>query len=85
MLPDGLLLDVTGCAHLFGGEATMLGVATAALARHGITVRAVLAGNAAARRRSHELPGRMLRSGEIRSSERSRHFLSVPCGCHRLA
>ncbi len=39
----GLLLDVTGCAHLFGGEVGLLRRATAALARGGLTVRGAIA------------------------------------------
>jgi protein ImuB len=42
--PDGLLLDVTGCAHLFGGEAALREAACAWLARLGVETRACLAG-----------------------------------------
>jgi protein ImuB len=41
--PEGVWLDVTGCAHLFGGEAAMLADMTARLARAGISVRAAVA------------------------------------------
>ncbi|WP_277884153.1 Y-family DNA polymerase [Paroceanicella profunda] len=41
--PDGLLLDTTGCAHLFGGEAALLADCLDGLARAGLTVRAGLA------------------------------------------
>lgn len=37
--PDGLLLDITGCAHLFGGEAALAADAEARLGRAGLTVR----------------------------------------------
>src|SRR5712691_3696145 len=47
---DGLLLDVTGATHLFGGEAVMLEAVCAAIARQGFTVRAAIAGTAAAAR-----------------------------------
>ena len=47
---DGLLLDVTGTTHLFGGEAAMLETVRAAIARQGFTVRAALAGTAVAAR-----------------------------------
>ena len=47
---DGLLLDITGAAHLFGGEAAMLETVRASLARQGFTIRAALAGTAAAAR-----------------------------------
>ncbi|MGP8119649.1 MAG: Y-family DNA polymerase [Xanthobacteraceae bacterium] len=45
-LPDGLLLDVSGCAHLFGGEAAMIRTLRAALHRQGFTVHAAIAGTA---------------------------------------
>ncbi len=40
---EGLALDVTGCAHLFGGEAAMLEDMVARLARAGLTARAACA------------------------------------------
>ncbi|MCG8593336.1 MAG: DNA polymerase Y family protein [Kiloniellales bacterium] len=40
----GLLLDVTGCAHLFGGEAALLGALVEGLERQGFAARAALAG-----------------------------------------
>jgi protein ImuB len=40
---DGLLLDVTGCAHLFAGEAALLHEATEGLARLGFDATAALA------------------------------------------
>ncbi len=47
---DGLLLDVTGVPHLFGGEAKMLGEVRAKIAAQGFAVRGALAGTAAAAR-----------------------------------
>jgi protein ImuB len=41
--PDGVTLDITGCAHLFGGEAAMAADAEARLARLGLQVRHALA------------------------------------------
>jgi protein ImuB len=41
--PDGILLDVTGIAHLFGGEAAMLAEMAARLARYGFTARVSIA------------------------------------------
>jgi len=38
--PDGLLLDVTGIAHLFGGEARLLAEMTSRLGNYGFTARA---------------------------------------------
>jgi protein ImuB len=40
---DGILLDVTGCAHLFGDEAGLTRRAVARLARQGIDARAAIA------------------------------------------
>jgi protein ImuB len=40
---DGIFLDVTGCAHLFGGEAGLAAQAVARLARQGIEARAAIA------------------------------------------
>lgn len=42
--PDGLLLDITGCAHLFGGEKELTRDIVARLARQGVAVRAGVAG-----------------------------------------
>ena len=41
--PDGLWIDVTGCAHLQGGEQSMLDILTGRLAAAGLSVRAGLA------------------------------------------
>ncbi|CCA93060.1 DUF6504 family protein [Novosphingobium sp. PP1Y] len=46
--PDGLLVDVTGVAHLFGGEAALLADARAAFARRRLSVRLALAPTAGA-------------------------------------
>jgi protein ImuB len=44
--PDGLFLDITGCAHLFGGEAALMQVLCEALTSQGFTVNAAIAGTA---------------------------------------
>jgi len=41
--PDGVWIDATGCAHLFGGEAAMLGDLVARCARAGLTARTAIA------------------------------------------
>jgi protein ImuB len=41
--PDGLLLDITGCAHLFGGEEAMRRDIVMRLARQGFQARAAVA------------------------------------------
>ncbi|HSZ74868.1 MAG TPA: DUF6504 family protein [Rhizomicrobium sp.] len=48
--PHGLLLDVTGAAHLFGGEAQMLDHIRDALKKLGFAVCGAIAGSAAAAR-----------------------------------
>ena len=42
--PDGLLLDVTGCAHLFGGEKTLTRDLVRRLEARGLQARAAVAG-----------------------------------------
>ena len=46
--PDGLLVDVTAVAHLFGGEARLLADVHAAFAHRGLTLRAAIAPTAGA-------------------------------------
>jgi protein ImuB len=41
---DGLMLDITGCAHLFGGEAALRARLLAHLQRHGLGAVGVIAG-----------------------------------------
>jgi protein ImuB len=41
--PDGLVLDITGCAHLFGGEAALARDLVMWLAHRGFAVRAAVA------------------------------------------
>lgn len=45
--PDGVILDITGCAHLFGGEEGLLAAAAGRLRCAGFTVQAALADTAA--------------------------------------
>ena len=46
--PDGLLLDITGAAHLFGGEAAMLAHVREKIAAQGFAVQAAIAGTSLA-------------------------------------
>ncbi len=41
--PDGIILDITGCAHLWGGEKDLLSDLAARLTRQGFTARIALA------------------------------------------
>lgn len=48
--PDGLMLDITGCAHLFGGEAELYASLGARMHRSGLSLRAAIAGTPEAAR-----------------------------------
>ncbi|UGY20698.1 DNA polymerase Y family protein [Bradyrhizobium septentrionale] len=62
--PYGLFLDITGCAHLFGGERTLLQIVTNALSRRGFAVSAAIAGTSiAARTLTRYTSGQIVASG----------------------
>ena len=63
--PHGLFLDITGCAHLFGGEAALMHLVCRALTVQGFAVSAAIAGTSVCARtlRSHA-HGRIVRLGE---------------------
>jgi protein ImuB len=48
--PDGLLLDIAGASHLFGGEAAMLATILGVLRVNGFSVQGAIAGTAVAAR-----------------------------------
>ncbi|WP_247643885.1 Y-family DNA polymerase, partial [Brucella abortus] len=48
--PHGLMLDITGCAHLFGGPAAMRADALCRFERAGLHVQAAIADNSFAAR-----------------------------------
>jgi len=63
--PHGLFLDVTGCAHLFGGEAAMMRLVCGILTAQGFAVSAAIAGTAVcARTLTRHVHGRIVRAGE---------------------
>jgi protein ImuB len=63
--PHGLFLDITGCAHLFGGEAVLMQMLCTALARHGFGVSAAIAGTSVcARTMNRYVHGRIIPDGE---------------------
>ena len=41
--PDGVMLDITGCAHLFGGETGLIAALAARFVRFGLTARLAIA------------------------------------------
>jgi nucleotidyltransferase/DNA polymerase involved in DNA repair len=61
--PHGLLLDITGCTHLFGGEAELMRSLCRVLTRQGFAVSAA---------RAVVLPPRRDREGGTRSAGRCR-------------
>jgi protein ImuB len=63
--PHGLLLDITGCAHLFGGEAALMQMVCSALTRQGFAVSAAIAGTSiCARTMNRHVHGRVVGDGE---------------------
>jgi protein ImuB len=62
---NGLFLDITGCAHLFGGEAAMMGQVCNTLSRQGFIVSGAIAGTAmAARALTRHAHGRIVTCGD---------------------
>jgi protein ImuB len=70
--PHSLLLDITGCAHLFGGEAALLQMLCGALTRQGFAVSAAIAGTSVcARTMTRHVHGRIIDEGEEADSVKS--------------
>ena len=63
--PHGLFLDITGCVHLFGGEAAMMRLLCDVLTAQGFTVSAAIAGTVVcARTLTRHVHGRIVADGE---------------------
>ena len=63
--PYGLYLDITGCAHLFGGERALLQTVCGALTRRGFVVSAGIAGTSVcARTMTRHISGKIIADGE---------------------
>src|ERR1700733_14496988 len=63
--PHGLFLDITGCAHLFGGEAAMMRMICDVLTRQGFAVSAAIAGTSVcARTMARYISGKIIGDGE---------------------
>jgi protein ImuB len=63
--PYGLFLDITGCAHLFGGERALLQIVSGALTRRGFAVSAGIAGTSVcARTMTRHVSGKIIADGE---------------------
>jgi protein ImuB len=62
--PHGLFLDITGCAHLFGGEAALMQMLCGALTRQGFVVSAAIAGTSiCARTMTRHVSGHIVADG----------------------
>lgn len=62
--PHGLFLDITGCAHLFGGEAALMRMVCGALTRQGFAVSAAIAGTSiCARTMTRHVSGQIVPDG----------------------
>src|SRR5205823_394373 len=63
--PHGLYLDITGCAHLFGGERALLQIVCGALSRRGFAVSAAIASTSiCARTLTRQASGKIVTDGE---------------------
>jgi protein ImuB len=69
--PEGLVLDITGCAHLFGGERGLTRAAVSLMREHGMTVRH-------ARATTPEAALALARFGEGRARDESRAVHALP-------
>ncbi|MGE0004219.1 MAG: DUF6504 family protein [Parvibaculaceae bacterium] len=79
---DGFFLDITGCAHLFGGEAALLADIVQRLKVFNLAARCAIAGTpGAAWALSHAAPSLPLSLGEGREKEALR---PLPIGALRL-
>ena len=78
--PYGLYLDITGAAHLFGGEAAMLKTVTQAIARQGFVVRGAIAGTSlAAHALAHYAPGVIVPPGSEAKATTSLPIAALDC------
>src|SRR5205814_2755605 len=67
--PHGLYLDITGCAHLFGGERALLQIVCGALSWRGFAVSAAIASTSiCARTLTRQTSGKIVADGEEASA-----------------
>lgn len=78
--PDGLFLDIAGCAHLFGGEAALLADLLARLEAQGFAARAAIADTAGAA----SAVARFGRGGVVPPGSQAEAILPLPLACLRL-
>lgn len=80
--PDGVIVDVTGVAHLFGGESALLSDASAILTRRGLAARLAIAPTAgAAWALAHHGPANAILHGEDDAAQR---LAALPVAALRL-
>ena len=83
--PDGIFLDITGVAHLFGGEAAMLKHVVEKIASQGFAVQAAIAGTSlAARALAHYAHRSITKPGEDRAMIAPLPIAALDCGEDRL-
>jgi protein ImuB len=83
--PHGIFLDITGVAHLFGGEAQMLQHVREKIRAQGFQVQAAIAGTSlAARALAHHVNGAVTRPGEDRAAIIPLPIAALDCGEDRL-
>ena len=83
--PDGLIVDVTGVAHLFGGEAALLADARALLGARGLTARLAIAPTAgAAWALAHYGGAHYGPEGAILGSDDAARLMQLPVAALRL-
>lgn len=82
--PDGLWLDVTGCAHLFEDEAALLASLLARFVRDGLHARAAVAGTPGA---AHALARHAASAAPVvvQPGEQGAAMASLPVGALRLS
>lgn len=83
--PDGLLLDITGTAHLFGGEAAMLRHVREKIAAQGFAVQAAIGGTSLSARALARYAGSTIAPpGEDRTAIAPLPIAALDCGEDRL-
>jgi protein ImuB len=79
--PHGLFLDITGCAHLFGGEAALMQIICEALTRQGFAVSAGIASTSiCARTMTRYSSGKIIREGEEADAVRPLPVFALAAG-----
>ncbi len=79
--PDGLILDITGCAHLFGGEAALLADCLERLEGQGFAARGAVAGTVGAAWAA----ARFDRGGVVAEGLEAERLMPLPIAALRLS